>query len=48
MNATQLQENSLWVQEVFHILKRMHRAALIPEDDAEALQIGAVQMEHVG
>ena len=28
-------------QEVFHLLKRMHRAARIPDDDAEALQIGA-------
>ncbi|CAE7374057.1 P4H6 [Symbiodinium natans] len=26
--------------EVFHLLKRMHRAARIPDDDAEALQIG--------
>ncbi|CAJ1371738.1 unnamed protein product [Effrenium voratum] len=31
--------------EVFHILKRMHRAALIPEDDAEALQIGHYSVE---
>ncbi|CAE7649298.1 P4H6 [Symbiodinium pilosum] len=28
------------IPEVFHLLKRMHRAARIPDDDAEALQIG--------
>ncbi|OLQ05195.1 putative prolyl 4-hydroxylase 6 [Symbiodinium microadriaticum] len=26
--------------DVFHLLKRMHRASRIPDDDAEALQIG--------
>ena len=30
------------LQAIYQILKRMHRAALFPDDDAEALQIGAV------
>ena len=27
-------------EDVFHLLKRTHRASRIPDDDAEALQIG--------
>ena len=34
----------LVAEEVFHLLKRMHRAARIPDDDAEALQIGAAHL----
>ena len=30
------------LQAIYQILKRMHRAARFPDDDAEALQIGAV------
>ena len=41
IHFNQLGRFLFFAEAIYSILKRMHRAARIPDDDAEALQIGA-------
>ena len=39
-------QHTMGPKGIYQILKRMHRAALFPDDDAEALQIGRARGKH--